>query len=112
MNRRLLSSEQQEGSNEELNLSPSSSGSENASPEQVQARRARAEEALAQLVKGTDFRQIAAAYSEAPDALQGGVMGWRAGEKLPTIFFDALKSMKPGDMSPLLRSANGFHISG
>ena len=49
-------------------------------------------------------------FSEAPDALQGGAMGWRAGERLPTIFFDALKSMKPGDVSAILRSANGFHI--
>ena len=83
---------------------------ENASPEQVQARRARAEEALAQLRKGADFRQVAAAFSEAPDALQGGVMGWRAGERLPTLFYDALKSLKPGEVSELLRSGNGFHI--
>ena len=65
---------------------------ENASPEQVQARRARAEEALPQLAKGADFRQVAAAFSEAPDALQGGLMGWRAGERLPTLFYDALKA--------------------
>ena len=83
---------------------------ENASPEQVQARRARAEEALAQLNKGADFRQVAAAFSEAPDALQGGTMGWRAGERLPTIFYDALKGMKPGQVSGILRSANGFHL--
>ena len=83
---------------------------ENASPEQVQSRRARAEEALAQLNKGADFRQVAAAFSEAPDALQGGLMGWRAGERLPTLFYDALKSMKPGQLSEVLRSGNGFHI--
>jgi peptidyl-prolyl cis-trans isomerase SurA len=83
---------------------------ENASPEQVQSRRARAEEARAQLAKGADFKQVAAAFSEAPDALQGGLMGWRAGERLPTLFYDALKSMKPGEVSEILRSANGFHI--
>jgi peptidyl-prolyl cis-trans isomerase SurA len=83
---------------------------ENASPEQVQARRARAEQALAQISKGTDFKQVAAAFSEAPDALQGGLIGWRAGERLPTLFFDALKSMKPGEVSEILRSGNGFHI--
>ena len=83
---------------------------ENASPEQLQARRARAEEALAQLNKGADFRQVAAAFSEAPDALQGGAMGWRAGERLPTIFYDALKTMKPGQISGILRSPNGFHV--
>jgi peptidyl-prolyl cis-trans isomerase SurA len=83
---------------------------ENASPEQVQNRRARAEQALAQLTKSGDFRQAAAAFSEAPDALRGGEMGWRAGERLPTLFYDAIKTMKPGDVSPILRSANGFHI--
>lgn len=107
----LASSQNEELRSDEVNLShilvvvP-----ENASPEQLQARRARAEEALAQLGKGADFRQVAAAFSEAPDALQGGLMGWRAGERLPTMFYDALKSMKPGDASTLLRSANGFHI--
>jgi peptidyl-prolyl cis-trans isomerase SurA len=107
----LLAAERQDGSADEVNLShilvvvP-----ENASPEQVQARRARAEEALAQLSKGTDFRQLAASYSEAPDALQGGSMGWRPGDRLPTIFYDAIKTMKPGDVSPILRSSNGFHI--
>jgi len=83
---------------------------ENASPEQLKARRARAEEALAQVSKGVDFRQVAVAFSEAPDALQGGAMGWRASDRLPTIFHEALKTMKPGDLSGLLRSANGFHI--
>lgn len=107
----LLANEKQSGANDEVNLShilvvvP-----ENASPEQVQARRARAEEALAQLAKGADFRQVAASYSEAPDALQGGAMGWRSGDRLPTIFFEALKTMKPNELSPVLRSANGFHI--
>jgi peptidyl-prolyl cis-trans isomerase SurA len=107
----LLAAERQDGSADEVNLShilvvvP-----ENASPEQVQARRARAEEALAQLSKGVDFRQLAASYSEAPDALQGGSMGWRPGDRLPTIFYDAIRTMKPGDVSPILRSSNGFHI--
>jgi peptidyl-prolyl cis-trans isomerase SurA len=107
----LSSSADQEMRSDELNLShilivvP-----ENASPEQVQNRRARAEEALAQLAKGVDFKQVAAAFSEAPDALKGGEMGWRAGERLPTLFYDALKPMKPGQVSEILRSANGFHI--
>lgn len=83
---------------------------ENASPEQIQARRARAEQALEQLKSGADFRQVAAAFSEAPDALQGGVMGWRDAERLPALFFDELKSMAAGAVSSILRSANGFHI--
>jgi peptidyl-prolyl cis-trans isomerase SurA len=83
---------------------------ENAGPEQIQARRSRAEQALQQLATGADFRQVAAAFSDAPDALQGGAMGWREGERLPTMFLDALKTLQAGAVSPLLRSANGFHI--
>jgi peptidyl-prolyl cis-trans isomerase SurA len=83
---------------------------ENASPEQIQERRARAEKALEQIRAGTDFRQVAASVSEAPDALQGGAMGWREAARLPTLFVDALKEMQPGTLSPVLRSANGFHV--
>jgi len=83
---------------------------ENASPEQIQARRARVEQALQQLRTGADFRQVAAAFSDAPDALQGGAMGWRDGTRLPALFIDTLKSLPPGGVSPPLRSANGFHI--
>jgi peptidyl-prolyl cis-trans isomerase SurA len=83
---------------------------EQASPEQIQSRRERAEQALAQLKTGADFRQVAAAYSDAPDALQGGSLGWREGERLPAIFHDAVKMLKPGEVSSVLRSSNGFHI--
>ncbi len=83
---------------------------ENARPDQIQERLVRAEQALTQLKSGVDFRQIAATFSESPDALQGGGMGWRDGERLPTLFFDALRIMKAGEVSPILRSPNGFHI--
>ena len=107
----LKTQQSRKGGNDEFNLShilvvvP-----ENASPEQVQARRARAEEAHAQVRKGVDFRQVAAAYSDAPDALQGGAMGWRQASRLPTLFSDALASMRSGQVSDILRSSNGFHI--
>jgi peptidyl-prolyl cis-trans isomerase SurA len=83
---------------------------ESAGPDQIQARLARAEQALAQLKAGTDFRQVAATFSEAPDALQGGVIGWRDSARLPTLFAEAVRSMKVGDLSSVLRSPNGFHI--
>jgi peptidyl-prolyl cis-trans isomerase SurA len=37
-------------------------------------------------------------------------MGWRPGDRLPGIFFDALRTLKDGQTSAVLRSANGFHI--
>lgn len=83
---------------------------ENASPEQIQARRARVDEALAQLKSGADFRQVAASFSDAPDALQGGAMGWRDAARLPSLFLDAVKTLAPGAVSAPLRSANGFHV--
>lgn len=83
---------------------------EQASPEQIQTKRARAEQALQQFGKGADFGQLSATYSDAPDALQGGVVGWRSSGQLPGLFLDALAAMQPGQASPILRSPNGFHI--
>ncbi len=83
---------------------------EQASPEQLRDRRARAEQALKQIKDGADFRQVAATFSEAPDAVQGGAMGWREITRMPTIFADAVKGLRPGEVSGVLRSPNGFHI--
>jgi peptidyl-prolyl cis-trans isomerase SurA len=108
----FLSAQQaQSGRSDEYNLSHILvTVPENASPEQIQARRNRAEQALEQIQKGADFRQVAATISEAPDSLQGGAMGWRDAARLPSLFVDALKSLPVGGLSPILRSSNGFHI--
>jgi peptidyl-prolyl cis-trans isomerase SurA len=83
---------------------------EQASPEQIRARLARAEEAVAMIRKGSEFGQVSATFSDAPEALQGGMLGWREAARLPALFLDAVKSMRIGDVSPILRSANGFHV--
>jgi peptidyl-prolyl cis-trans isomerase SurA len=83
---------------------------EQATPEELKLRRTRAETALAQLKSGADFRQVAASFSDAPDALQGGEMGWRVAGRLPGIFLEALHNMKVGEVSSILRSPAGFHI--
>ena len=83
---------------------------EQATPEELKLRHGRAETALTQIKQGIDFRQAAASYSDAPDALQGGDMGWRPAGRLPGIFLQALKEMKLGQVSDILRSPAGFHI--
>jgi peptidyl-prolyl cis-trans isomerase SurA len=83
---------------------------EQATPEQIEVRRRRAEEALRSIKSGADFAQVAATFSDASDALSGGNLGWRSGARLPTIFTETVRKMKPGDVSPVLRSAAGFHI--
>jgi peptidyl-prolyl cis-trans isomerase SurA len=84
-------------------------------PEQVDAARlaklrARAEEALARIKAGQDFGQVAASYSEAPDAMAGGLIEPRPLDRLPTLYADAVAGMKSGEVSGILRSPAGFHI--
>lgn len=80
------------------------------STERIEAVRQRAEDLARQLRTGADFAQLAASYSAAPEALQGGELGWRAEERLPTLFVDAIKNLKPGQLSSIVRSPGGFHI--
>jgi peptidyl-prolyl cis-trans isomerase SurA len=83
---------------------------EDAAPEDLKKLRAKAEDALAQLQAGKDFAKISAAYSDAPNALEGGVLGWKNGSQIPSLFLDALKPLNVGGFSQVLRSPNGFHI--
>ena len=83
---------------------------EQATPAQVEARRARAEEVVRRLKEGTDFAQLAATYSDAPDALQGGVIGWRSRQRLPELFVEALTGLNVGSVSGVFRSPAGFHV--
>jgi peptidyl-prolyl cis-trans isomerase SurA len=81
-----------------------------ATPEQIEQRRQKAVAALLQLRGGANFAQVAAQFSDAPDALQGGNLGWRASSRLPPLFAETLERMKPGDVSDVLKSPSGFHI--
>lgn len=83
---------------------------EQASAENIRASRDKAEQALSQLKGGADFAQVAAGYSDARDALKGGDLGWRPGDRIPPLFANELQSLQPGQMTPILRSPNGFHI--
>ncbi len=83
---------------------------EQASPEAVNRQRARAEQVLKQLREGADFAKLAVGFSDVADGLQGGVMGWRSSDRLPDLYAQALDTMKPGEVSGIIRSPAGFHI--
>ncbi|WP_371324472.1 peptidylprolyl isomerase [Dechloromonas sp. ZY10] len=83
---------------------------EGASPEQLQKLRLRAEQALKRARAGENFAQLAAAFSDAPDALSGGDLGWRSADRLPVLYADALTRLQAGEVSEVLRSSAGFHI--
>lgn len=107
----LSNQERQLGRGEELQLAhilvvvP-----EQASADKIKTYRNRAEQALAKLRGGAPFAQVAAGFSDAQDALKGGEIGWRPADRLPPLFADPLQKMKPGEVSEVLRSPNGFHI--
>lgn len=83
---------------------------EQATPVQLARIRARAEQALQQIRGGDDFAKVAAVFSDSPDALSGGNMGPRPSDRLPSLYVDAVKDLKPGEPSAILRSPAGFHI--
>ena len=83
---------------------------EGASPEQIERQRLRGEEILRQIANGVDFGRLAASFSDAPDAMSGGVIGLRTADRLPRLFVDAVANLQPGQTAPLQRSPNGFHV--
>lgn len=62
------------------------------------------------LQQGEDFAQLAIAYSNAQTALEGGSMGWREGDELPSMFAEIVPNMQQGQVSEPIRTPSGFHI--
>lgn len=83
---------------------------ENASPEQIQSRRARILAARQELAEGKEFAAVAATYSTSADATNGGMIGWRPTGALAPAFAELLESMAPGEMTDIVRSSAGFHL--
>jgi peptidyl-prolyl cis-trans isomerase SurA len=83
---------------------------ENASSQQIADRKKRAEQAIEQLKSGGEFAKVAASFSDAGDALTGGELGWRSPARLPQLFVEAVDKLADGEIAPLVRSANGFHV--
>lgn len=83
---------------------------ESASKQELDAARAKIGRAQAALRGGRAFAEVAKEFSEAPEREQGGSLGWRPTELVPTLFLDALRQLKPGQVSPVVRSPNGLHI--
>ncbi len=83
---------------------------EQASPDQIQRVLVKAQMVMDKLAKGMSFAKAAATYSDGEEALNGGAWGWRAMTRVPAAFAQALGQMRPGDISPIVRSPAGFHI--
>ncbi len=80
------------------------------SSEDLHKAQAKAKTVLSQAKKGTNFKKLAIANSDGQQALQGGDLGWRHIEEIPTIFARKVKHMKEGDVAGPIRTANGYHV--
>ena len=84
---------------------------ENATQVVVAERRERALTALRRVSGGEDFAAVARDLSQDNNRTQGGEIGLRAADRLPDLFVKAVRTLKPGEVSPdLLRSAAGYHV--
>ncbi len=82
-----------------------------ADPATVAARRAVAELALTRVRGGAAFDAVAKEVSEDSNRANGGVIGMRPASRLPDVFVEATKGLKPGEVTPQpLRTGAGFHI--
>ncbi|MDG5501440.1 peptidylprolyl isomerase [Marinobacter sp. BGYM27] len=78
--------------------------------DEVEAAKAKAEDLRQQILDGTDFKQVAVAESDGSNALEGGVLGWRNENQLPSLVVDVAPDLEVGQPSELLQSGSGFHI--
>jgi peptidyl-prolyl cis-trans isomerase SurA len=83
---------------------------EGASADQIQKAHDKAEDVRKQIESGMDFTQAAIRFSNAPDALEGGDLGWRRFDEVPEAFAQLTEGMQAGQVSQVLRGPSGFHI--
>jgi peptidyl-prolyl cis-trans isomerase SurA len=81
-----------------------------ATPQQIDEVQKEADDLYQRLVDGLDFASAAISYSDSQEALEGGLVGWRDLNSVPAFFADAIRDLKPGDITQPIRSPAGFHI--
>ncbi len=78
--------------------------------QEVAQAQARAERLREEIAGGRDFQSAAVAESDASNALEGGVMGWRSRSNLPSMVVDVVPDLPVNQPSAVLQSGSGFHI--
>ncbi|MFT4256402.1 MAG: peptidylprolyl isomerase [Pseudoxanthomonas sp.] len=57
-----------------------------------------------------DFAAAAVRYSDSPNALEGGDLGWRSQDEIPTAFVTTLKGASAGQVIGPIRGPSGFQL--
>lgn len=82
-----------------------------ASADQISTGKSKIDGVKALVDKGElDFSAAAVRYSDSPNALEGGDLGWRSVDEIPTAFVEMLKGMSPGQVVGPLRGPSGFQL--
>lgn len=81
-----------------------------ASADDIAKAQAKVQQVQADLKGGMDFAAAAIRYSDAPDALEGGDLGWRRYDEVPSAFVNMVAGMQPGQFTDALRGPGGFQI--
>jgi len=84
--------------------------SEGASAQAIQDAERQAGELYAQLQRGADFAQLAAARSASENALEGGEIGWRKAAQLPPPFDGLVSQLPVGGVTEPVRTPGGYII--
>ena len=85
---------------------------EGASNEQIETARKKVE-GVRELIQSGELEFSAAAirYSDAPNALEGGDIGWRSFDEVPAQYANLLQGMKVGEVSQPIRGPNGYTLA-
>ena len=59
---------------------------------------------------GKDFKELAKQYSDLPSAGEGGDLGSFQLDEMVTYMRNAVVNLKPGEISPIVESENGYHF--
>jgi len=103
-------------SNEELKAYYDSHLKEFQQPKQVKARHIllkdekQAEEVRQKLLKGGDFAALAKEFSTCPSKARGGDLGFFTRDRMVKEFSDVAFSLKPKEISPVVKTQFGYHI--
>lgn len=81
-----------------------------ADAKQIAAAQAKADQIERELKAGKDFAALAVSNSSAPEALDGGNLGWRRVDELPPAVQQIVNSLQPNGFTQPLRDASGFTI--